>query len=41
MRGIAELHQEVQGKKYRYNKPGLEQAPWEVVSSFFRTFDFG
>lgn len=28
MRGIAGYHQELTGKRYRYAKPGLEEAPW-------------
>jgi catechol 2,3-dioxygenase-like lactoylglutathione lyase family enzyme len=30
MRGIAEYHRELIGKDYRYNKPGLEDAPWDA-----------
>lgn len=30
MRGIAELHKELSGKAYRYNRPGLEDAPWDA-----------
>lgn len=30
MRGIARYHQELLGKAYRYNKPGLEDAPWDA-----------
>lgn len=30
MRGIAELHREVSAKQYRYNRPGLENAPWDA-----------
>jgi uncharacterized glyoxalase superfamily protein PhnB len=30
MRGIADLHREVSAKKYRYNRPGLEDAPWDA-----------
>lgn len=30
MRGIAEYHRELLAKDYRYNKPGLEQAPWDA-----------
>ena len=30
MRGIADYHQELLGKHYHYNKPGLEDAPWDA-----------
>ena len=30
MRGIADYHRELMGKNYRYNKPGLEDAPWDA-----------
>ncbi|QBF30978.1 glyoxalase superfamily protein [Thalassococcus sp. S3] len=30
MRGIAAYHQELQAKAYRYNRPGLEDAPWDA-----------
>lgn len=30
MTGIAEYHRELIGKDYRYNKPGLEDAPWDA-----------
>lgn len=30
MRGIAEYHRELTAKDYRYNKPGLEDAPWDA-----------
>lgn len=30
MRGIADYHKELLGKKYRYNRPGLEDAPWDA-----------
>lgn len=26
--GIADLHRELTGKKYRYARPGLEEQPW-------------
>ena len=26
--GLAELHAELIGKRYRYNRPGLEHPPW-------------
>lgn len=29
-RGIAELHREISEKRYRYNRPGLEDAPWDA-----------
>lgn len=32
MRGIADFHRELHGKNYRYNKPGLEDAPWDARS---------
>lgn len=30
MRGIADYHRELHAKDYRYNKPGLEDAPWNA-----------
>jgi hypothetical protein len=30
MRGIADYHRELMGKNYRYNRPGLEDAPWDA-----------
>jgi len=30
MRGIADYHRELLAKDYRYNKPGLEDAPWDA-----------
>jgi catechol 2,3-dioxygenase-like lactoylglutathione lyase family enzyme len=30
MRGIAKFHRELTAKNYRYNKPGLEEAPWNA-----------
>ena len=30
MRGIAAYHDELTAKDYRYNKPGLEDAPWDA-----------
>jgi uncharacterized glyoxalase superfamily protein PhnB len=30
MRGIADYHRELIGKNYRYNRPGLEDAPWDA-----------
>lgn len=30
MRGISALHSELLAKAYRYNKPGLEEAPWDA-----------
>ncbi len=30
MRGIAAYHAELMAKDYRYNKPGLEDAPWDA-----------
>ena len=30
MRGIADYHAELMGKDYRYNKPGLDDAPWDA-----------
>ncbi len=32
MRGIAAFHAELMAKKYRYNRPGLEDAPWDAKS---------
>jgi catechol 2,3-dioxygenase-like lactoylglutathione lyase family enzyme len=39
MQGIEELHRELGDKRYGYNRPGLEMAPWkarcmEVVDPF-------
>ena len=30
MRGIADFHRELMNKQYRYNRPGLEEAPWDA-----------
>ena len=30
MRGIEAFHKELMAKKYRYNRPGLEDAPWDA-----------
>ncbi len=30
MRGIADFHRELMAKNYRYNRPGIEQAPWDA-----------
>lgn len=30
MRGIEDYHRELLDKDYRYNKPGLEDAPWDA-----------
>ena len=30
MRGIADFHRELMAKNYRYNRPGLEDAPWDA-----------
>jgi hypothetical protein len=30
MQGIAEYHRELTAKNYRYNKPGIEDAPWNA-----------
>lgn len=30
MRGIADFHRELMSKNYRYNRPGLEDAPWDA-----------
>ena len=30
MRGIAVYHRELTARNYRYNKPGLEDAPWDA-----------
>ncbi len=32
MRGIAAFHAELMAKKYRYNRPDLEDAPWDAKS---------
>ncbi|MGH6790727.1 MAG: glyoxalase superfamily protein [Pseudolabrys sp.] len=31
MKGIAELHRELNDKNYRHNHPGLEQMPWGMT----------
>lgn len=31
MRGIADYHRELTAKNYRYNRPGLEAAPWNAL----------
>jgi len=28
--GVKQYHKELMDKKYRYNRPGLEQAPWNA-----------
>jgi catechol 2,3-dioxygenase-like lactoylglutathione lyase family enzyme len=28
MKGIEEFHREIMAKNYKYNRPGLDQAPW-------------
>lgn len=30
--GVRELHKELNDKKYKYNRPGLEQEPWASIS---------
>jgi catechol 2,3-dioxygenase-like lactoylglutathione lyase family enzyme len=30
MRGIADYHRELLARQYRYNRPGLEDAPWDA-----------
>jgi uncharacterized glyoxalase superfamily protein PhnB len=30
LQGIAEYHRELTAKNYRYNKPGIEDAPWNA-----------
>jgi hypothetical protein len=30
MRGIANYHRELLARQYRYNRPGLEDAPWDA-----------
>lgn len=30
MRGLADLHREVLAKEYRYNRPGIEDVPWDA-----------
>jgi len=30
MRGLADYHRELLAKDYRYNRPGLEEAPWDA-----------
>lgn len=32
MRGIVDFHRELTSKAYRYNRPGLESAPWDAKS---------
>lgn len=29
--GLVEYHQELTAKKYNYNRPGLEDAPWNAI----------
>lgn len=31
MRGLVDYHRELLDKDYRYNKPGLDQAPWDAL----------
>jgi hypothetical protein len=31
MRGVEELHRELDGKEYRYNRPGLQQQEWGML----------
>lgn len=30
--GVREFHKELNDKKYKYNRPGLEQEPWDSIS---------
>lgn len=30
--GVRELHQELNDKKYKYNRPGLVEEPWDSIS---------
>jgi uncharacterized glyoxalase superfamily protein PhnB len=30
MQGIADYHRELSGKNYRYNKPAIQDAPWDA-----------
>lgn len=30
MQGIADYHRELSAKNYRYNKPGIQDAPWDA-----------
>jgi catechol 2,3-dioxygenase-like lactoylglutathione lyase family enzyme len=44
--GVAELHRELNGKKYRHNRPGLEKQTWGmtevmVVDPFNNRITFG
>ena len=44
--GVAELHRELDEKKYRHNRPGLEKQPWgmlelSVVDPFNNRIVFG
>jgi hypothetical protein len=31
MRGVEEFHRELNGKDYRYNRPGLQQQEWGML----------
>ena len=31
LRGVEELHRELNGKRYRYNRPGLQQQEWGML----------
>jgi hypothetical protein len=31
LRGVEELHRELDGKRYRYNRPGLQQQEWGML----------
>jgi catechol 2,3-dioxygenase-like lactoylglutathione lyase family enzyme len=46
MTGVAELHRELNGRKYRYNRPALQQQDWgmtelAVVDPFNNRLIFG
>lgn len=30
--GVRELHKELTDKQYKYNRPGLQQEPWDSIS---------
>ncbi len=46
MKGVAELHRELSDKKYRHNRPGLQQQDWgmtevQVIDPFNNRITFG
>jgi catechol 2,3-dioxygenase-like lactoylglutathione lyase family enzyme len=30
--GLRDFHQQLNSKKYKYNRPGLEEAPWDALT---------